>query len=143
MRIAKLNLRDWAVLAHMLWLLAKLEALQHLLPLPALIQRFDARPQARKRAIDPDRLTWLSGALLHRLYRDRYCMKQSLLLFYFLRKWKYPVCIHFGIAKKGDTLAGHAWISLGGEPFHEAHDPEDTYRTIFSYPLTKTKEVSL
>jgi hypothetical protein len=136
MSVRQLHLRDAAVLARMAGLLIKLEVLQHVLPLPVLVRRFDARPRPSRRTVDPNRLVWLAEALLRRLYRSRYCMKRSMLLFYFLRKWTYPVRIHFGIAPNdnGDALGGHAWVSLDGEPFHEAGPPESTYTTMFSYP---------
>ncbi len=138
MKIARLRFRDGWLLGRMAGLLIVLVVAQRRLSLPALVRRFDGFDGfdggGRSAPVAPDRLVRLCRALLVRLYRRDFCMQQSLLVFYFLRKWGYRVRLHFGIAKKDGGVAGHAWLDLDGEPFHEARNPATTYAITYSYP---------
>jgi hypothetical protein len=126
---------DVLLLMQMGAMLVALLVLQRLLSLPRLLKVFDPRTvRASKARVSLDRLAWLTRNLLKVTFRDRYCMKQSVLLFHFLRKWGYPVRLHFGVAKRDAELIGHAWVEVDGEPFAEYGDPLETYRITYSYP---------
>ena len=118
----------------MVWLLAKLMLLQRVRSLPALLRAFDAAPGGCAPAVPLRRLVWLSRVLLTRTHHTDFCLPQSLVLFHFLRKWDAPVQIHVGVRRRGDALAGHAWLTLAGRPVVEARDPASVYATTFSYP---------
>lgn len=116
-------------------MLAGLLVLQHIVSIPRLMTIYDARPAQPSRArLTPDRLAYLATLLVHLTLRDRYCMKRSLLIFHFLRKWGYDASIHFGVERKEGVLRGHAWIELNGEPVYESVDPRGLYATTFVYP---------
>lgn len=135
--VATLRPVEVLLLVRMGLMLAALLVLQRFLSLPRLLKVFDARSvQASGARVSLDRLVWLTRGLLRITFRDRYCMKQSLLLFHFLRKWSYPVRLYFGVAKTEDELIGHAWVELDGKPFAEYDDPRETFRVTYSYPAS-------
>lgn len=142
-KIALLRFRDVRLLLGMLWLLAKLAVLKRARPLPELVRAFDPPPSretrpekssARAREQEVSRLMWLSRALLCRLYGTDFCMEQSLLLFYFLRKWNYSARIFFGVKKKSNRIAGHAWVEVEGTPALSGDGHRLLYAITYSYP---------
>lgn len=114
-------------------MLVSLLVLQRAVSLPRLMRIFDARPAPRGR-IEPARLVYLATGLVRATLRDRYCMKRSLLIFHFLRRWGYDARILFGVVRDGDELRGHAWIELNGAPLAERGDPRRAYAVTYSYP---------
>lgn len=62
------------------------------------------------------------------------CLIRSLSLYYFGRRYGYPVQFHCGVCRTDGELKGHAWLSLNGEPFWEPGDPFGTHVVTFSYP---------
>lgn len=128
-----LHAADLVLLARIAWRVALVAWWQHRDSVSQLVRRFDGARRPAE-AVDPHRLAWLTRALLVRLYGADFCMKQALVLFYFLRKGRHAVRLHFGVAKRGATLAGHAWVTLEGAPLAEAVDPRATYATTFAYP---------
>jgi len=118
-------------------LLVALPVLQRVLTLPALVTLYGASmPPTTLSPFDPDRLLFLIRGLLqqHIGRIQPHCMKQSLVLFHFLRKWGHPVSLYFGVAKHGGTLAGHCWIELGGCPFGEQDDPQRAFAVAYAFP---------
>ncbi len=112
--------------------------------LPDLVALFDAPDAPAASAADPSRdvrrLVRLVDIVMRLTYRDRYCMKRSLLLFRYLRTWGYAVRIHFGVQKLGERLDGHAWVSYQTIPIAEAGDPRRVFKEMYSYPpLPATK----
>lgn len=134
-RVATLRPREAWLLVRMSAMLAALLVLQRVLSLPRLLALFD--PRTRRTTEPPvslDRLAWLARGLLRVSFRDRYCMKQSVLLFHFLRKWGHPVRLRFGVARHAEALTGHAWVELDGVPFAEPSDPREAFQVTYSYP---------
>jgi hypothetical protein len=124
-----------ALLAYMGYLAARVLALQSRRPLPDLIASFDAAPSPRGALrVPPSRLVRLVDLLMRATFHDRYCMKRSLLLFHFLRRWGHDARIHFGVAKRGGELTGHAWVDLDGRPFAEHGDPNRHFTRTYSFP---------
>jgi len=136
-KVAALRLRELWLLMSSAGLVVILPALQWVLTLPALVTVYGAKmlPTILP-PLDPDRLLFLIRGLLQRhigLIRPN-CMKQSLVLFHFLRQWGYPVTLYFGVAKQGGTLAGHCWVELAGRPFGERDDPRRAFAIAYAFP---------
>jgi hypothetical protein len=62
------------------------------------------------------------------------CMLRSLVLFRFLREAGIPVQVNFGVARDGDALKGHSWLTLDGVPYAEPADPTSRFRIVYRYP---------
>jgi hypothetical protein len=63
----------------------------------------------------------------------RACLRQALALYYVLTRMGYPVTIHFGVAKAGEALDGHSWVTIQGQPVAERLQPE-RWQIVYSYP---------
>ncbi len=134
-RARKLRPLDVWLLVQMSGLLGQILLLQRRMPLDDLVRRFDTPPADRVRpAVSLRRLNVLVTGLLSLIYGSDFCMKRSLILFHYMRKWGYPVHIHFGVAKENGKLKGHAWVDLAGHPFAEGSDPRQAYRITYTYP---------
>jgi Transglutaminase-like superfamily len=120
-----------------LWL-AVLPMRLHRYSLPQLLQRLRPRharaqrlsPQERdlvvRRVVRVCRWRCFRGRLFPRL-----CVRQSLTLYYVLARLGEPVILHIGVSKKGETLRGHSWVTMGGIPVAERRSPEETFQTIY------------
>jgi hypothetical protein len=108
--------------------------LQRFFVLPRLVSLFDAAPRRMATASEVERLCHLTQALLRRLFRQAYCLPQSLVLFHLLRRRGQAVRLHCGVMKQQGQPSGHAWITLGGRPLAEQVDPALVYKTFYHYP---------
>lgn len=72
----------------------------------------------------------------NRLFLKNSCLKRSLLLYHFLRKHGVEVCIHFGVKKIGDYLAGHSWLTHYGNLLADKERYGEVFTPIVSYPKT-------
>lgn len=130
-----LRFAEWVLLLEMMSLLGTLIVLQRRLPLPELMARFDSKPaRSWPGPMEPKSLTRLVSRLVRVILRDHYCMKRSIIIFHYLRKWGYDARLRFGVAKEDGTLQGHAWVELDGEPLSERPDPRRRYAVTYSYP---------
>jgi len=72
-----------------------------------------------------------------RPFRSRFfpklCLRQSLALYRTLTQMGYPVEIHFGVRKVDNSLAGHSWVTLGGEAVADTA-PNGIFKAVYSYP---------
>ena len=132
-----LRLREICLLALIVGMLVLLPVLQRALTLPALVYLFGARtlPPVLP-PLEPERLLYLIRGLLQQhigVFRPN-CVKQSLVLFHFLRQWGAPVALYFGVAKHSDTLAGHCWVELDGQPLGEADEPRRVFTIVYTFP---------
>jgi Transglutaminase-like superfamily len=85
---------------------------------------------------DCERIILLTDLLLERrvaLLRPS-CMLRSLVLYRFLREAGIPVQVNFGVARDGDALKGHSWLTLDGLPYAEPVDPTPRFRVVYRYP---------
>ena len=95
---------------------------KHILPLPWLVRI--AWSVRRKAADDRElarivRLTAGVPALRPIRGRDN-CLERSLLAYRYLsRAGAAPVLVS-GVSRRGEKIAGHAWVLLDGEPVHES-----------------------
>lgn len=63
------------------------------------------------------------------------CLRRSLLRYYFLRRAGLPLVIHFGARRQGDDIAGHAWLTLDGLPYHEKPEHTQVHTLMWSFPV--------
>jgi hypothetical protein len=82
------------------------------------------------------------------------CLKRSLVLYHFLRKYGMYVTVCFGVRYKNERsgnvevkkMEGHAWLTCNGDIFMEKNAEETkTYRMTYCYPKNEddTKEKGL
>ena len=131
----KIHRHEWWLLLRITGMLLILPILQKMLTLPALLHWCDARVVASP-CVTPSRLLALVRGVCQPhlgVFRPN-CVKQSLVLFHFLRQWGYPVQMHFGVVKHERTLAGHCWLELYGQPFAEPAEPQHVFTVVYSYP---------
>lgn len=133
--LVRVRWEELLLLSEMVFLLAKLLALQSKRPLPDLVAGFDSpsMPHDRLR-VQVSRLVRIVDLLMRAVFHDRYCMKRSLLLFHFLRRWAYDARLIFGVQKQGDEITGHAWVEISGRPLAEGANPRTFYVQTYSYP---------
>lgn len=62
------------------------------------------------------------------------CFPRSLALYWFARRLGYPVLFRCGVKKGMRSLDGHAWLTVGGQPFYELGRHWQDYTVTFSYP---------
>ena len=67
------------------------------------------------------------------------CLRRSLLRYHYLRRNGLPVVIHFGARRLGDDIAGHAWLTLYGQPYHEKPEHVLLHSLMWSYPDTEDR----
>jgi hypothetical protein len=78
------------------------------------------------------------AALLDRKSPLGLCLRRSLTRYYFLRRMGLPVVLQFGArfasGKPDREVSGHAWLTLNGQPYHEADENFKGFTVIFSFP---------
>lgn len=128
---------EWKLLMKMSVLLTSFLIAQRKEALPDLMARFDSAPDdPSSRRIGPDRLVYLVTGLVRFTLKDHYCMKRSILIFHYLRKWGHDASIKFGVIKGEGGLKGHAWVELNGSPLAERGDPRQRYAVTYVYPVS-------
>jgi len=141
MRFKQFRPRDIVWFARTGWLLVLIELRQRRVSLPRLVRSIDVEVPVRSAGDgEVKRIVWLVRVVLRRTYGDRFCMKQSLVLFHFLRSWGLPTRINFGVLKRNGRLTGHAWLELDGSPIAEAQNPRLIYNIVFQYPPVTDSE---
>jgi hypothetical protein len=140
MRLAQL----WLAVRLGLWL-AVLPMRLHRSTLPQLLHRLTPRHAGAQRSSPQERD--LVVRLVVRLCRwrcfrgrlfPRLCVRQSLALYYVLARLGEPVVLHIGVSKKGETLRGHSWVTVGGAPVTERQRPEETFQPIYACSAIST-----
>jgi hypothetical protein len=128
----------WAVRLG-LWLCG-LPLLLRLYSLPTLLHRLTPAGGhwTRPAPVEMERIVRLVVRLCHlRLFRlplfPRTCLRQALTLYVVLTRLGYPVQIHFGVQKTGETLHGHSWVTVQGQPVAERLQPT-CFSIVYSYP---------
>ncbi len=105
-------------------------------PLPVALQALT--PAAQPQFLDSDTMRQIVDALTA-FGAGRplgICLRRSLLRYYFLRRAGLPLVIHFGARRLGEDIAGHAWLTLDGEPYHEKPEHTRVHTLMWSYPST-------
>lgn len=62
------------------------------------------------------------------------CFPRSLALYWFAKRLGYPVLFRCGVKKSMESLDGHAWLTVGGQPFYEPGRHWQDYTVTFLYP---------
>jgi Transglutaminase-like superfamily len=66
------------------------------------------------------------------------CLRRSLTRYYYLRRAGLPVAVQFGarfVSGKPDReIAGHAWLTLDGQPYFEEQQNYRGFTVMYSYP---------
>ena len=58
------------------------------------------------------------------------CLRQSLLIWWLLRRQHSEAALCIGALKRGDAVEGHAWVMVAGEPVNEPAHVVDRYVTF-------------
>lgn len=77
------------------------------------------------------------AAILERRSPLGLCLRRSLIRFHALRACGLPVVVCFGVRRAGDrdrSLAGHAWVTLDGAPYHEPPSSFEDWTVMLAYP---------
>jgi hypothetical protein len=110
-------------------------------PLPEALQKLTPmREPAINVEADAERIRDLADvvALLDRRSPLGLCLRRSLVRYHFLRREGLPVVLQFGAkfvgGKPDREVTGHAWLTLGGNPYLEADENWRGFVVMFSYP---------
>jgi hypothetical protein len=112
--------------------------------LPELMQHLDDEANRQHITFDATNITYLADAAVGLDYFSPLglCLRRSLVRYVLLRRAGVPVVVHFGAKKSAregqHKIAGHAWLTLHGEPY--AENPEDYhgFTAIYVYPSIAT-----
>ena len=150
------RLRNWWLGLNALWALAdgrwraawaEQRAFQR--RLPALLDRplpeamAAITPSHRDLPLPPEKLRRIidAAALFERRSPLGLCLRRSLARYHFLRRAGVPLDIHFGARLKGAAgqpavrdVAGHAWVTLDGQPYHEDGENYQGFVVMLTYP---------
>src|SRR5574337_296977 len=78
------------------------------------------------------------AALLDRRSPLGLCLRRSLVRYHFLRGAGLPLVLNFGARFKGGTpdreIAGHAWVTLNGQPYFEDGENYRGFTAMLKYP---------
>jgi hypothetical protein len=100
-------------------------------------------PSTSATMTDPHKIRQLAdlAALLERRSPLGICLRRSLVRYHFLRRADVPVTIVFGAKfshgrHTNSTIAGHAWVTLNGTPYHEIAADYEDFTPVFTWPET-------
>jgi hypothetical protein len=71
------------------------------------------------------------------------CLRRSLIRFHALRTAGLPVVVCFGarpVTDRDRSLAGHAWLTLDGVPYHEPPSSFEGWTVMYTYPPADEQE---
>ncbi len=101
-----------------------------------LVRRLPAAPEfSREPAVERAALTArMVRAAARRDPGRPNCLKQSVVLWWLLRRQGIPAELRIGVRKTGQVLEAHAWVEHEGAPLHEEEDLHEHYAP-FEGPL--------
>lgn len=62
------------------------------------------------------------------------CLPRTLVLYGLARRYGFPVLFQCGIHRVNQELKGHAWLTLGSEPFLEPTPQRERFQVTYSFP---------
>ncbi len=71
------------------------------------------------------------------------CFPRSLTLYWFARRFGFPVRFHCGVQRNGQVLDGHAWLSLNGTAFLEPSRHWEGFAVTVSFPSSGPEDAKL
>ena len=106
--------------------------------IPTLLKRLAGEKQKKKRPMEVEEAVGVVTRVSNlRPFRSRFfpqrCLRQSLALYRTLSQMGYAVEIHFGAVKDGETLQGHSWVTIQGEPVADTARSE-LFKVVYTYP---------
>lgn len=111
------------------------------LPLPRLAALLTRAPRRRRGQPTSgeierlERLVALAPRIARPLVRPG-CLARGVTLFWFLRRAGLDVELRFGLDPDNrETIDGHCWLAVDGEPFLEKHDPRQRFAETYRLPL--------
>lgn len=135
-RRRKLSLTDLGVVAKVTVLLCGTRVVVAVLPF-STVQRIVAR-MARPRSDPPcdaaerrERIIWAARAMGWRLFGDKPCLPQALVVHTYLRRLGFEGTLHIGVAKRDDKLLAHAWVEEAGRVVIGGADSPRRYRPLY------------
>lgn len=111
-------------------------------PLPPALEGLT--PHTTDIALDERTVRLLAdlAAVLDRRSPLGICLRRSLIRFHFLRRAGVPVDVQFGAQLADDAaerrIAGHAWLTLDGTPYHEPGENWQGFSVMYSWPESRT-----
>ena len=119
--------------------------LLQIIPLPRVLDRLHPGQVTEQRDLSGiDDVVYYLDRWLHLFpYNAKgNCFPRSLVLYWFARRWGYPVVFHCGVRKEGASLDGHAWLTLNGHAFQEPSQQWRRFTVTFCYPTSvETQQV--
>ncbi|MDH3282231.1 MAG: lasso peptide biosynthesis B2 protein [Gammaproteobacteria bacterium] len=124
------------------WLLG-LPVRLHVYTLPGLLQRLTPSQPPHKDLDEADADIDRTARIVRRVARlpvfrlsvfPRICLRQSLALYWILRKMGLSAEIHFGVRKEDKDMRAHCWVTVRGEPLLETAQLTG-FRRLYSYPV--------
>ncbi len=124
------------------WLLARMLAwrtvlplLKRRVPLATLAKVMWRDPRAGIRPTRADRIAGLTRRLYwgYRAGEDDICLERSLLTYRFLSSAGADPQLVIGIRGPGDSVVGHAWVVVDGEPLFEPAASVREYASFFAF----------
>lgn len=109
-------------------------------PLPAALHRLTPDRAAQADSLSEGTVRRLAdlAALLERRSPLGLCLRRSLTRYHFLRRAGIPVVLRFGAKFVGGRpdreIAGHAWLTLFGSPYHESDENWRGFTEMLIYP---------
>jgi hypothetical protein len=136
-RARKLVLKDIPLLVKVAFLLCVARLATVMLPfrtLQRLVNRL-AIPRARVPANRDEkkaRIIWAARALGWRLFGNRPCLPQALVVHTCLRRWGYDGQLHIGVAVQDGNLLAHAWVVEAGHVIIGGGDSPSKYSPLYT-----------
>jgi hypothetical protein len=115
------------------------------LPLHRVLRIFSGKSQSKKPSarrasrlyagISPDRIVQIVRHRLRapRMMKRRPCLREGLLLFYFLRRAGFAPILRFAVyppALDPNRLHAHCWVTLDGQPLND--EPQGEYAVVLT-----------
>ncbi len=74
----------------------------------------------------------ISSAVFRRSPIPITCLRQSLILFWLLRRRRLSTQLRIGVARNGESVSAHSWIEYQGRALLEQSSPADRFPAILS-----------
>ena len=96
--------------------------------------------------VDPEEMVAIVDAVARLDRRSPFglCLRRSLLRYYYLRPAGVPLGINFAVRfrqpHEGKGVAGHAWNTLDGQPWHEREEDYRGFTVIYEWRGQRTED---
>ena len=132
----------WLVVRMAAWA-AVLPLLKFALPLPRLVRLLSSEGSRRREPQRERRVAELAQ-LVYRSDRPGFadnCLERSLVTYRYLGRLGAEPSLTVAVAKEGNDVIGHVWVSVGGAPVQDAPDFVAQYVPVVTFgPNGKTEE---